>query len=268
MSPMMAIIAAAAARRASGGTDADVQDFFDRVTANSGTLSSGTQTAVATFVAAAKGHGYWSKLSRINLLCGDQLAAAMVPLKDAGDSPLDTPTGADSGDYSEALGLVGDGSLYVDTNYTPTTQEDDPASFGLFLYLGGTPLTTKGSTQVFLGATVSGSNTEIVWALSLNGVKGFIAGSANGCVGVATNGSRAGQFYFNGSPIGSTGTTSDSFGNRSLILLARDTDGTIGFKAVRDARAYAITTGMSAAEVADFADDLNAFQTSLGRNVY
>jgi hypothetical protein len=37
---------------------------------------------------------------------------------------------------------------------------------------------------------------------------------------------------------------------------------------VRDARAYAITTGMSAAEVADFADDLNAFQTSLGRNVY
>ena len=82
----MAIIAAAAARRSgAGGTDADAQDYFDRVAANSGTLSGTTQGAVNTFVVSAKSHGYWSKLRRINLLCGDY-AAMFTPL--ASDVPV------------------------------------------------------------------------------------------------------------------------------------------------------------------------------------
>lgn len=90
--------------------DADAQDFFTRVTANSGTLSDATKTAVNTFVLAAKANGYWTKLTRINLFCGDQLAAALVPLKVGGGGATDTNNNFVAGDYSLATGLTGNGT--------------------------------------------------------------------------------------------------------------------------------------------------------------
>lgn len=42
--------------------DADADDYFARITANSGTISLADQAAITTFVTSAKANGYWNKL--------------------------------------------------------------------------------------------------------------------------------------------------------------------------------------------------------------
>lgn len=48
--------------------DTDADDYFARITANSGTISLAHQAAITDFVTAAKAHGYWSKLIDIGPL--------------------------------------------------------------------------------------------------------------------------------------------------------------------------------------------------------
>lgn len=277
----MAIIAAAAARRSgAGGTDADAQDYFDRVAANSGTLSGTTQGAVNTFVVSAKSHGYWSKLRRINLLCGDY-AAMFTPLVGAA---VDT-NGANlvSGDYSEATGLTGNGSTkWLDTGYQPIADGQSESSFGMFVYLGAAD--SRGVSAIYLGSGNSSLVNTTALGVRLSGtvLAGAIGGnvtqiapasaspSVDGFIGVVANGSRSNQFYRDGSAFGAPVAMTSSFysDDISVGLLGYKTDGATQYYTNATVCAYAITTGLSADEVADFSSDLNAFQTALGRNVY
>ena len=88
------------------------------VIANGGTVSSGTMQAVSNFCTSIVTAGIRSKFLRLNLVCGNNLAAARTPLyrgaSAAGTqygSAADTNIGPlTSGDYSEATGLQGNGS--------------------------------------------------------------------------------------------------------------------------------------------------------------
>jgi hypothetical protein len=64
------------------GPDLDplVSDWQARVVANGGSVSSSTLNAVGDFVRGCQADGLWSRLQRVNLMAGDQLAAAQVPL--------------------------------------------------------------------------------------------------------------------------------------------------------------------------------------------
>lgn len=280
---MSSIIAAAAARRSSA-VDADVQDFFDRVAANSGTLSSGTQAAVLAFVAAAKSHGYWSQLNRINLVCGDW-SAAQVPLIVGAGFSVEGNVGFASGDYSQAMGLKGNGSSkYWTTGYNPLAAGDTKNSFGLFVYTSG--VETVGSSRVLIGhnsATtytlfgLNNSGTSQSGCLVTNGANDTLAPSdsnapADGSLGVVTNDAGSNQRYYrNGAPVGSTvfASGSTTHVNNAIYVGARNNNGSPDRYALAPyIRAYAITRGLTSTQVADFSADLNAFQTSLGRNVY
>ena len=88
------------------------------VIANSGTVSATTMRAVSNFCTAISAAGIRSKFLRLNLVCGNNLAAARVPLYRGASatgtqygSAADTNIGPlTSADYSEATGLQGDGS--------------------------------------------------------------------------------------------------------------------------------------------------------------
>ena len=88
------------------------------VIANSGTVSATTMRAVSNFCTAISAAGIRSKFLRLNLVCGNNLAAARVPLYRGASatgtqygSSADTSVGPLTGtDYSEATGLQGDGS--------------------------------------------------------------------------------------------------------------------------------------------------------------
>ena len=88
------------------------------VIANSGTVSATTMRAVSNFCTAISAAGIRSKFLRLNLVCGNNLAAARVPLYRGASatgtqygSAVDTNVGPfTTNDYSEATGLQGDGS--------------------------------------------------------------------------------------------------------------------------------------------------------------
>ena len=87
-------------------------DWKARVLANTGTVSSSTLQAVSDFCTAIDNGNLRTAFLRLNLICGDQLAAAAVPLY-LGDvfggtqygTPTDYVGDYNNADYDEAIGI-------------------------------------------------------------------------------------------------------------------------------------------------------------------
>lgn len=91
-----------------GAPDTDAQAYFDRIVAAGSTIDSTHQTAIDTFVKAAKAHGYWSKLIDVSPLAGANLTAARQKLKAYGASGYTlTNTSFVDGDYNPSSGVTG-----------------------------------------------------------------------------------------------------------------------------------------------------------------
>src|SRR5262245_39554006 len=91
-------------------SDPDAPAGINQAYVNGGTISTATANAANAFVISAKAKGYWTKLARINLFAGDQLASALVPLKPGAGYAVDDSVNFVAGDYSEATGITGNGS--------------------------------------------------------------------------------------------------------------------------------------------------------------
>lgn len=92
--------------------EAETTAWVAAVTGNGGTASGATQTIVDNFLKALKADaGLWAKVNngnaRLSLVCGDQLAAALVPILAGGGAATDTGNNLVGGDYSEAVGITG-----------------------------------------------------------------------------------------------------------------------------------------------------------------
>lgn len=113
-------------RPRAGGFHPDAADWRARVIANSGSVSASTMKAVSTFCGAIQAAGIRDRFLRLNLFCGSNLNAALVPLYRSasfGGSPLGNATDTNNGpfvgigtDYAENSGLLGNGSSkYLNT---------------------------------------------------------------------------------------------------------------------------------------------------------
>lgn len=119
--------------------NAEATAWESAVIANGGTVSTATKQAVSDFCDAIDAAGIRSSFLRLNLVCGDNLAAARTPLY-RGASPTGTQYGAAidanvgpyaSGDYTESTGLTGNGtSKYLDTTLTIGTLATFGADYG------------------------------------------------------------------------------------------------------------------------------------------
>lgn len=123
-----------------GGTaytyDTDAQDYFDRIAANGGTINDGTKAAVNQLVVYLKAHNLWTEMKRISPRVGNQLAAALVPLKNTIGGTLDVATGYVDADYTLAGGLKGDiftKSIDTGINLQTAYSVDNDISFGLYV---------------------------------------------------------------------------------------------------------------------------------------
>ena len=84
------------------------------VTTNSGTVSGATVNAISRFCKSIDAAGLRSRMFRVNLFCGTQLAAALVPLYrsvsfggTAYGNATDTAVNVIAADYSQAVGITG-----------------------------------------------------------------------------------------------------------------------------------------------------------------
>jgi hypothetical protein len=257
--------------------DADARAWAANVLTNSGTYSTATLVAVSNFCRSAKAAGIWSKLTRVNLFAGDQLAAALAPLKVGGGNATDTNVNFVSGDYTEATGLTGNGSTkYLDSGLQASalTLNDTHLAFynrasvangnvhmgardgsfnGVFL---AAPLAAdqKVYSDIYSGA----GGGRLASASAIGTPYGFIVGSRT-----AAN---LHTIYRNGSSIGSNTTTNGSLPALNIYVVGGNANGTALYTS-NPAGAYSIGSGLTAGEVASYATIMEAFQDALNRGV-
>jgi hypothetical protein len=262
-----------AARRPGG--DADVSAWLTAVAANGGTVSAGTRAAVAQFVASAKASGYWAKLLRINLFCGNELAAALVPLKVGGGNATDTNVNFVGGDYTEATGLTGNASTkYLRTGIMPSTMlTANSTHIGIYNRSGGT-------SGAVVGSQDGSGNTTRVWAPLQASTTGFsdqynaVAGRVSGALGTPFGfviGSRTAAathtLYRNGSSVATNATSGGVMTAVELYVFANNGNGTANNFTDGACAAYSIGSGLTAGEVTAYNTHMQTFQTALSRNV-
>ena len=93
----------------------DALDWARRVVSNSGTVSQPTLRAVSTFCDAIDRAGIRDRFYRLNLFCGDNLSAALVPLYRNSSS-----TGTQLGGLTDTNAAVSGQSPFVSGDYTLT----------------------------------------------------------------------------------------------------------------------------------------------------
>jgi hypothetical protein len=260
-----------------GNLDVDARAWAAAVTANGGSYSINTLAAVSSFCAAAKGSGYWSKLNRINLFCGDQLAAALVPLKAGGGGATDTNVNFVGGDYSEATGLTGNGSTKrLRTGLVPS------ASLTLnnthMAVYNRAPNATGG--QIGIGAD-DGTNFFQVYSPLSTGTffadqynSSVAAGRVSGAVAApyrllvaSRTAANSHVIYRDGSSVASNALSGGGLPAFECYVFAGNSSGVANQFTAMPLGAYSIGSGLTAGEVASYSTHMQNFQAALARNV-
>ena len=246
-----------------GQFDADAQAFFNRVTTAGGSLSTTEKNAVNTLVIQMKTDGIWTKMKAIYPMVGASGAACAQNLKSS------SFTGTFNGGWTfSSTGALPNGSTgYMDTGLIPNVDLQQNSSH-LSVYIRG----TNTDNQIYIGGR--GASTGILnYILNF----GFIAIN-NG--DTATTVDRGQGLYVNSRTsstnllrikdgvVGNTLTvTSTGLHERPLWLGAYNNNNTILFPSKNQNAFASIGDGLDATEASNFYTAVQAFQTTLSRNV-
>jgi hypothetical protein len=268
-------------------SNADAQDWVNRVYANGGSVSASTASAVNQFCNDIDAAGIRSSMYRANLFCGTGLNACLVPLYRGPSlsgtqygNTTDTNVGPFvSGDYSESNGLDGDGNAkYLNTGMSPDNM-GVPQTVHLAAFKGsgtwntsrefmGTrdsddfytmqcryPASAIPSMSVLIGGAVS-SITETPVSTSAS----FLIGTRNS----------ASELYLwqNGTKIatGTANATTSGANPNPYMVFTRNVSGTAAGNPWEHAmRAYSIGLGLNDAQAVAYNVAMQAFQAALGR---
>lgn len=255
--------------------DPDALAWAAAVTANSGTYSQSTLAAVSNFAKSAKSAGYWSKLNRINLFCGDQLAAAMVPLKVGGGSATETNVNFVGGDYTEATGLTGNGTTkYLRTGLVPSASlalnDLHMAVYNRAAALAGGNLTLgcrDGTNFCELYAPNSAASNNFGWRVhGVVEITGTVSAPFGFMVGSTISGADS-KTYENGAQISTGSPSAGALLAIEVYVFGSNSSGSLVFPTSHPLAGYSIGSGLTAGDVTAYTTHMEAFQDALGRGV-
>ena len=236
--------------------DADAVAFFARVTTAGGTLTSTEQSAVDTLVKSLKSNGIWSKMIAIYPVVGASAAACAQNLKSS------SFTGTFTGCTFASTGVTPNGtSGFMDTNCNPnlftswhksiysrttnTTGRDMGIdAYDLILSLGGTIYSRFGSSNVVT------SNADS---------KGFYISTEAPTL--------SHKLFKNGSQLGSTQSFNGIYPNYKIFIGAISDANVANYFSSRQFAFASIGDGLTDTEAGNLNTAVQAFQTSLSRNV-
>lgn len=261
--------------RARSSGDATASAWAAAVTANGGTYSAATLTAVTNFCVSAKAKGYFSKFNRINLFCGNQLAAALVPLVATGGNSTDTNVNFLSGDYTEATGLTGNGTTkYLRTGLVPsvslTLNSTHLAVYNRAANAGAGGGATIGASDANTFRILAPFSDGNLYSDQYDTGTGRLSAAVAATYGLLTasrTASNAHAIYKGATSVASNATGGGALPAVELMVFCENTSGTAGLFVAYPLGAYSIGTGLSPADVANYNTDMLAFQTALSRNV-
>lgn len=251
------------------GIDADAQAFFDRVTTAGGSLSATEKTAVNKLVLDLKGYSIWSKMKAIYPMVGASSAACAQNLKSS------SFTGTFSGGWTYAsTGVTPNGSTgYMDTTLIPSTNLTS-GNVHASVYIR---TNTAAGTKQELGSNTSIANEEFSLIVRFTGDLAYpIIGGAfypsysnNNSQGFWTinrvNTTNI-QYYNRATKVVDSAQT-NGMSTRSLYVGARNNTGTADRFSDRECAFASIGDGLNSTEASDFYTAIQAFQTTLSRQV-
>lgn len=261
----------------------DAAAWAAAVTANGGSVSGSTLSAVDKFCKAIDTAGIRSSIYRANLFCGTGLNACLVPLY-RGPSSKGTQYGGTtdtnvgglfvSGDYAETGstgGLVGNGSSkYLDTglamNTLPSTTSGHAAVYcpnrsSVVSFTGMIGVAVTGSTGFGISTDTSVYGIWGSIASAINSTNGFLLASRTSSSLLTT--------YVNGSSIATseTSVTPTALSLNATVFANRAGVSSVNSYDSRRYCFYSIGTGLSQAGATALTNAVQAFQTALKRNV-
>jgi len=266
--------------RASAGYGLDAMDWQSRVVANGGTVSASTMKAVDTFCKTIVTAGIRDRFIRLNPLCGN-FTAALVPLY-RGQSRTGTQFGNTtdtnngpfvSGDYTEAGGLVGNGtSKYLSTGLN-LSELPDIGTGHLSVFKGAGASTSRvligsrssGSTHYYRYDIISGANRGL-WGNVIIAASAA-ANTVKAHAIVSRTSSTSLTLYHDGVSVGtSSSTATPGLPGRDIYVFAENDNGpTVGSYWPHAIFAYSIGLSLNATQVASFNTAIQALATALGR---
>lgn len=272
----------------------EAQSWATRVTANGGTFTGSTLAAVSQFCRDIDAAGIRDRFYRLNLFCGENLSAALVPLYRAESSTAsvrgnntDTNTNFVSGDFNNtgsASGLSGNGSTkYLATGINGNTLTATNTHLGV----GLRSISDSPGYRTLIGVwngLLTGANVR------LYGVSGRRGDSSRNCLlgnfdgtqvtgrffGDSVNNANLGvgnivaahpTMYRNGSASGINATGGDNYANAHDIYVFALNNANTSVADHSNSRInwYSIGLTMTAAQVSSFNSALNTFNTTLSR---
>jgi len=253
--------------------DADAAAFFARVTAAGGTLSATEKIATNQLVLDLKANSLWTPMKAIYPMVGASAAACAQNLKSSSFTGTFTSTGwtfASTGVTPNGTSAYFDTKLNTSTNLTSTSTHlsiyvRNNSNNGLPYDLANATNTAMTTDPTYLIARYSSNVAFLGIADTSYGTSTASLDSRGFWLG-ATNGSRAQILYKNGSSI-ATGTGSGSFANNNLYLGAANANGTPLFFSGKQYALCTIGDGLSGTQASNFYTAVQAFQTTLSRQV-
>ena len=257
-----------------GGVDPDAQAFITAAAITNPTQ----QAAINTLVVDLKGYGIWSKMKALYPFVGGTASQHKFNLKDPRDLDAAFRLQFFGGVTHSSTGVQGNGTNgYADTKFNPVSQSSVQNNFSLSVYsrtnlaqgfdIGNTDVWSSGSKGTNIATRYSNGNRYINVANNGYGTlnaetdsRGFYCGG--------TNSSATQILYKNGSNVLSGTSSQSGFSNCNLLIGAVN-DLFFGVQQYVS-KQYAFSSigdGLTPTEAANFYTAVQAFQTTLGRQI-
>jgi hypothetical protein len=258
----------------SAATDADATAFLDAALITDATITAAIQQLVIDL----KTYGIWSKCKAIYPFVGGSASTHKWNLKDARDLDAAFRLVFSGGITHSSTGALFNGTTgYGDTKINSSSQLTK-SSTHLSLYVrnnnnSGSPYDIANADNIIMTSNPTYLITRYSSNMAFVGIAdesyGTSAASTNstGFWCGATNGGTSQVLYRNGSSYATGTAGSGSLANRNLFLGAANAGGAADFFSNKEYAFASIGSGLSATEASNFNTAVQAFQTTLGRQV-
>jgi len=269
-------------------TNADARDWLTRVYENGGTVSLTTATAVQNFCNSIVSSGLRSKFYRLNLFCGNNVNAAMVPLYRSTSTTgsqlgflIDLNYNFTNSDYNETgslAGLKGDTTKYLDTGLAENFSQTRHLGVSITslpttsyrTYMGANPSSVYGDwvgdlrlqTEAIVSDTTLWGGNDAGQLFSASSISTTIKKLTIGVIDQSNAYTYSNKNRSNGNSSFSTNSTA------TIGIFAQKAGNT--WRGHTDARIsmYTIGSGLSQSEVNTLTDIISTFDAALNRNSY
>ena len=253
--------------------DADAVAFFGRVTTAGGSLSATEKAAVNTLVLDLKANSLWTPMKAIYPMVGASAAACAQNLKSSSFTGTFTATGW----TFASTGVTGNGtSAYMDTNFAPASN--------LTLSSGHDSVYLRTnlaiSNTVAFGVETSTSQRMVLfpYAFGLGWISDLFdnstsritssSGPSTGFVLASRASSSSHKLFRNSTQLSaSTSATSGTLPTLNYYIGGYNGNGSPLFYSTNQIAFYSLGDGLDDTQASNFYTAVQAFQTTLSRNV-